>query len=447
MPPIHKMSSVTPLNEFDIFAIPPTQATIENDILSEHRPTSTLDSKSFIEFSLSSGIDEYIRLDKTWFYLRLKVHIAKPMNTKVGISDWKNVSPVNNLLNSLFKQIDLIIGDRTVTLAHQTYPYKTDFEIKLGKNKEAKNSHLTSALWYEDEPGKQQDINLTRSEFITPTKEGSTDDYKQGRELDLMGKIYLPLFEQNKALIGGCNIRLKFICNDPSFYMISSNDVRVTNVDFLESSLFVHRSKITRPVLEGQLKGLDIANAKYQTRESFVVPITINKGIQDTILDNVHNGQLPRRAFVAFVNHSAFNGSFTLNPFNYEHFNLSHLSFYLNGIQYPEKAFTPDFDRGLYIREYLSLFETTNQDNCDSCITIDRKAYAKGNTIFAINFAPDLNSGCCSTGYVNPIKFGSLRLQVRFKEPLKEAITVLVYLDYDTLLEINQERNPIYEFN
>ncbi len=439
------MSSVTPLSEFDIFGVPPTQSTIEQDILTEHRPTSALDSKAFIEFSLSSGIDEYIRLDKSWLYIRIKVNISKPLMAEVKLEDWKNISPVNNLLNSLFKQVDLVIGDRSVTLAHQTYPYKTDLEIKLGKSKEAKESHLTSTLWYEDSDIDPEEINQKRSLFISA--DSLAEDKTSGRELDLMGRVHLSLFEQNKALLGGCKIRLKFIPNDPSFYLMCKSPTRVKSVEFLDAAIYLHRSKITRPVLEGHLKGLEISNAKYQLRESFVVPITVNKGIMDTIIDNVHNGQLPRRAFVTFVDHNAFNGSESLNPFNYKNFNLNYLAFYLNGIQYPEKAFTPDFDKGLYVREYLSLFEATNQDNIDSCITLNREKFVKGNNIFAVNFAPDLTSGCCATGHVNPIKFGSLRLQLRFKKPLDKAITVLVYLDYDSILEINQERNPIYEFN
>lgn len=442
---IHRMSSVTPLSELDIFGVPATQTSIEQDILTEHRPTSALDSKSFIEFSLSSGLDEYIRLDKTWLYIKLKVNITKPLMDKVTIEDWKSISPVNNLLNSLFKQIDLVIGDRSVTLAHQTYSYKTDFEIKLGKSKETKESYLTSILWYEDSYSDPEEINQKRGSFIGTTKD--SEDKSAGKELDLMGRIHLSLFEQNKALLGGCKIRLKFIPNDPSFYLMCKSTIRIKYVDFLDATLYIHRSKVTRPVLEGHLKGIEISNAKYQIRESFVVPITLNKGIMDTIIDNVHNGQLPRRAFVAFVDNNAFNGSESLNPYNYKNFNLNYLAFYLNGIQYPEKAFTPDFDKGLYVREYLSLFEATNQDNIDSCITLDRENFVNGNNIFAINFAPDLTSGCCESGHVNPIKFGALRLQVRFKKPLDRAITVLVYLDYDSILEINQERNPIYEFN
>ena len=117
MESIHPLSSTRPLSIFDIFAVPPTQDTIEKDILNEYRPISTLDSKSFIEFNITSGAEEYIRLDKTVLYLRLRINLAKPLNLSVSKDDWKKISTVNNLMNSLFKQIDLTIGDRIVNPA------------------------------------------------------------------------------------------------------------------------------------------------------------------------------------------------------------------------------------------------------------------------------------------------------------------------------------------
>ena len=57
----------------------------------------------------------------------------------------------------------------------------------------------------------------------------------------------------------------------------------------------------------------------------------------------------------------------------------------------------------------MSIFNATNQDDVDSCITVDRWKYKEGNNIIAVYFAPDLSSGCCATGYVNPIKYGSMR--------------------------------------
>ena len=305
MSAIHKLSSVKPLSEFDIFSVPPTQTTIEEDLFMEHRPVSTLDSRAFIEFNISSGIDEYIRLDKIWFYLKLRINISRPLKADVTSHDWRKVSTVNNLLNSLFKQIDLTIGDRVVTPPHQTYAYKIDFEIKLGKSKDSKETNLSSIFWFESYKA-DDGLNSKISQLIASD---NTENISQGKEIDLMGKIHLSMFEQPKALLGGCNIRLKFIPNDSSFYMMTSNDLRFSSVEFTDCALLVHRSKVSRPVLEGHLKGLEISNAKYQLRESFVIPITINKGTMDRTLDNIHNGQLPKRAFVAFVDHNAFTQS------------------------------------------------------------------------------------------------------------------------------------------
>ena len=443
MAAIHKLSSVKPLHEFDIFSVPPTQTTIEDDLMTEHRPISTLDSKSFIEFNISSGLDEYIRLDKTLFYLRMRINIKKPMAADVKKEDWKKVSTVNNLLNSLFKQIDFSIGDHIVNPPHQTYPYKTDFEIKLGKAKELKETLLASSFWFKDQESDPESRNEKRSALIQYESES---DLSTGKEFDLIGKINLSMFEQTKALIGGCNLRLKFIPHDPEFYLMMANDVKLKSVEFTDCALLVHRSKVTRPVLDGHLKALEISNAKYQIRESFVVPVTITKGTINTVIDHIHDGQFPKRAFVAFVDHSAFNGSFVLNPFNYQHFNLNFMQFYRNGVPCPDKAFTPNFEKNHFVREYLSLFEATNQDNVDSCITIKKKDYPNGNVIYCTNFAPDLLSGCGSTGYVNPIRRGALSLRIGFSKALEKAITALVYLDYDSLLEINQERNAFIEF-
>lgn len=440
MSAIHRLSSVKPLHEFDIFSVPPMQSTIENDVMTEHRPVSILDSKSVIEFNFSSSEDEYIRLDKTLFYLRMRINLSKPLQADVEKEDWKGVSTVNNFMNSLFKQIDLSIGDRIVNPPHQTYPYKTDIEIKLGKSKDAKETFMTSSFWFESTETDPEKANSRITDLIKYSE--SETQFGRGREIDLIGRIHLSMFEQTKALVGGCNLRLKFIPNDPSFYLMIPTGVRLKSVDFTESALFIHRSKLSKTVVNAHEKALGIGNARYHIRESFVVPITINKGTMDTTIDNIHNGQLPKRVFVAFVDHGAFNGSFLKNPFNYQNFNICHLSFYLDGKMYPEKPFTPDFENGLYIREYLSLFEATNQDIVDTCITIKRENFVNGNNIFAVNLSPDLTSGCCSTGYVNPIKFGSMRLQVRFKTPLSTAITALVYLDYDKLLEIDKDRSP-----
>ena len=129
-----------------------------------------------------------------------------------------------------------------------------------------------------------------------------------------------------------------------------------------------------------------------------------------------------------------------MNLFNFEHYNVSSLAVYLDGQQYPAKAFTPDFKVNLYQREMHSLYEALDMMDTDSNFAINRDNYDDGNTIYGFNFTPDLSSGCGTVGHVNPIRYGSLRMSVRFSEATPAPVTVLIYCEFDKILEIDIAR-------
>ena len=89
---IHPLTSIAPLAEYELFAVPPTQTTVEYDTTTEHRPISTLSSNAAIEFEVHSGIDEYIRLDETELYMQIRVHLLRPMKAAITANDWKTVA-------------------------------------------------------------------------------------------------------------------------------------------------------------------------------------------------------------------------------------------------------------------------------------------------------------------------------------------------------------------
>ena len=51
---------------------------------------------------------------------------------------------------------------------------------------------------------------------------------------------------------------------------------------------------------------------------------------------------------VALVESEAFNGAYTKDPFKYKHFNCNFIATYVNGVQYPQKAYQPNFGEDLY---------------------------------------------------------------------------------------------------
>jgi hypothetical protein len=165
------------------------------------------------------------------------------------------------------------------------------------------------------------------------------------------------------------------------------------------------------------------------------------------MIDNVIFGQLPRRLLVVLVKNDAFNGSYKEDPFYFNHFNLNYIACYIDGVQYPSKAYQPDFSNGKYIREYNGLLQAINQNNTSTSVDIDRKLFKNGNTIFGFNFSPDLSNGADALSHLSEIKRGSLRLQLRFKDPLESAINVLLFCEFDNIIEIDQDRQVYTDYN
>ena len=150
--------------------------------------------------------------------------------------------------------------------------------------------------------------------------------------------------------------------------------------------------------------------------------------------------------FVALVPHSAFTGDLNNNPYNFKAYNLNFIAAYIDGEQFPSIAYTPNFANKHYIREFYSLFETLNQLSTESVLDFDREDYPNGNVIYGFNFSPDNSDDCSKSGYVNTIKRGSLGLQLKFAQALTETINVIVYCEFDNMVEIDAPRNAITDY-
>ena len=116
---------------------------------------------------------------------------------------------------------------------------------------------------------------------------------------------------------------------------------------------------------------------------------------------------------------------------------------YLDGNQIPSKPYTPDFDNNNDIRSYISLFTGTGQMNTNEGNHISRKAYGEGYSLFAFNLSPDSHSADA----FQLIKQGSLRLEMHFKNSLSTTINVVVYAEFDNIIEVDKARNILHDYS
>ena len=107
---------------------------------------ASLDPGGPIEFLIPGSGDDYLDLANTMLHVQVKVTRAN--GDDLDLAD--PVGPVNNWLHSLFGQVDVYLNGTLVTPSTNTYAYRAYIETLLSYGPDAKDTQLTSQLWYKD---------------------------------------------------------------------------------------------------------------------------------------------------------------------------------------------------------------------------------------------------------------------------------------------------------
>jgi len=153
---MHRESCACSKSELDLFAMPPTMMTMQESQWVEFHPISSLTDSAPIEFEIKGQPEDYIDLNSSYLYLKVKV--TKPDGTP--LADDAVVAPVNNFMHSLFSDVDLYMNNKLVCSSVDTYPYRAYLENLLTYGKEAKNTHLDACVvWKPDTADKFNEID------------------------------------------------------------------------------------------------------------------------------------------------------------------------------------------------------------------------------------------------------------------------------------------------
>lgn len=428
---IHPKTLVAPHPQLDIFAVPPTQCSIERDIVTEVRPLSNVATGQPIEFLISTPPDEYIQFCETYIYIRARVKLYRPDQAVPRKEDWDSVVPVQYFLHSLFSQCDILLDNNEIAVAPQTYQYRSYLEALLGFAESAKKTHLRAALW--------GTVDQRRKAVLPVTGSGH-----EGRWFEMMGRLHLDFTFQHRMILGGCNLRLKLLPSDPKFYFNAAPGLR-PELELAEVKLEVHSSRLYPSIVSAHSEALRQSPAVYALTRCEVKRLGIPKGQLDFVQD-VIRGPIPRRMFVVFVDTNAFNGSYQKDPYEFKNYGINFCQVYVNSIAYPTAGYTPDFANNMVVSAYMKLMQALDQNGTDVYTDLSLEDFARDKAIFAFDFAPDLSNGPGSSGHANVITDGVMRLGVRFSTQTPEAINVLMYCEYDECYGIDSNRSIVKSF-
>ena len=379
-------------------------------------------------FDISASPNLYYDLKRST--LRVKSKILKDdgsvPNSKTKDKDGNaltvdNVAPTNFLLHSLWSQLEIALQQKTITKIGDNHAHKAYIDALLSTSATQKNTGMMSQMFVKDTPGTLDETTPNGS------NEGLYDRYhytKDGQSVFMEGPLYDDLAEQDRYVLNGVPISISLWPNSSAFSLMADKEgYKVVVEDVAVNMCCV---EVDPGMLQAHNRMLKDSPALYPLEMSDIKTYNVPQGQQSLFVNDVYQGKVPDQLVVGMVSSEAYSGSYKKSPWNFQHFNLTSAGFYVDGKSVPSSPIETNFESGDVVQGYGSLL------NLRQDLGITLAEYQKGYTLLAYN----LKSGLITHG---PQK-GSTRLELKFARPLPEAVTVIVYAKFPTVVEIDQAR-------
>jgi hypothetical protein len=166
------------------------------------------------------------------------------------------------------------------------------------------------------------------------------------------------------------------------------------------------------------------ATAKYPITRVEMKSYTKPSGQSTVSLNNIILGHLPIRIIVGFTTNAAVNGSITVNPFKFQHFNLTYFSLTRDGVSETSKPLLPVFtgDNIDYVESSYSTFSGTSIHTKDDGWGVTRTECPDGYALSCFDLTPDQSA---SSTQWSLKKNGVIGLELRFTAALPSTLSCI----------------------
>ena len=432
---IHSESCLCVPATTDIFFTPPTQTSVSIRRKVDFHPIANITDLGPLEFSIPGCEDDYWDLNDHCLELRLKV--VKNDGKDIAAAD--KVGPVNFLLHALFSQIDIHLNGTLITTPSNAYPYKAYIEKQLNYGSETKKTLFGCELYHKDTAGKM-DIHDPSAATGNAGLKARAKYFETSKTVVLRGSLHFAFLNQARLLLNQVGLRIKLTPHTSAFTLMSAAD----NYKITMVSARFEMTKVTLnpEVVISHNRMLAKQNAKYSFRRAEIKTFSIATGNMQAVKESLFMGQIPRRLIFGLVDSEAFAGVSTKNPFNFKHYNLNFLCVTVNSDRYPARPFTPNFAKDDFVEAYESLFVGMGvKSDSSKSMDIKRDEYPGGYTLYVLALCPSNPESPSLDLYEK----GPIRLEVKFGAFLPHPVTAIVYAEYETMLEIDKDRNIILQ--
>jgi hypothetical protein len=496
---IHKGSAPATLPELNLFSLPDTQtAVIERKFVVVY-PIAPPGINSIPQFNVSGAGKDYIDTEKSLLHVKLKFNKIskrhKRSNTsnhpvrrvkRTATEETRDVDnkeettnppvetipapptgggggqedidaeildgagspadliyPINCIHQTLWRQIDVEANNVNLVKANNLNPYEVMMKVLLRYGIDAKTTHLEGMGFYSEEADMLYIIGLDGRLSVIKRWEL----YSGGKTVDLEGPLLIDALQLGgRPLLNGINLTFKFYPSDKAFFTMCKMDEDEYTLEIVDIYLKICKVKVADSIILGHSVALEESNAVYPFTRCDTKSFTYSKGLSNICVDDLFHHRVPSRIVFGMVSAQAFNGDVSKNPFNFKHYYIADIAITIDGINVPGKPLQLDGWPGdnmaegrQYVDAYLNLSEVsgTMGQNAGNAITLEQ--FAKGYSLFGFNLDPELKHG----NYMNLVRRGNVRLEIRFKYALSETMVLIIMGEHLDVIEFDKARNTI----
>ena len=116
----------------------------------------------------------------------------------------------------------------------------------------------------------------------------------------------------------------------------------------------------------------------------------------------------------------------------------------MNGKQIPAEGLTLNTDHEKKsVIAYRTFFEASGIHHSNSGLQITHDMYINGYFMLLFDLTTDRGA---SEGHTSHPDIGNIRVELKFRKPLPDPITCIVYLEFDNSVRIDYSRNVSTDF-
>ena len=415
-------------SSLDLFAPEPVESRIYTRKPCLAKPTSGIQGGPFdvvLPSEKRSFIDPAsIRVNAAIRIKRVTDGVVSDLPTLTSL-DETDVIPVNLMTKSLFKDIEVELENNKISLnASNTYGIKAYVTTMLSYGADAKAGHLKCSL-YEDDVG---DFD------VVSTNTGGHKRFKYIQNsgvLKFSDNLHTELTTCHKYITPGVSVKLKFILEDPSFFLLTKTSGLEHIVEYQDFYITYDRILVKESEHESIERQLLTTPAIYPITRTEILRKGYATGLTSLDWDNCYHGYLPEQVLICMNTQEAADGKTNKNPFNFKKFGMKNISLIVNSHRNP--SIPVEFiipGEGYDLRNYRHFCDSTGIDLSNASSLIGCDEYQEDGYII-VPF--DLTTDRCALVHAHQKIEGNISLDIKLRAGTTEAINVYlicIYRDY-----------------